>query len=145
MRPILRFTVTVVAGSTLGLAIWSCDSETGTSDAVENSGPPPSRIQTPGVGDEPLQAGPGTELVTLQVAGMTCAGCASTVNSALRDLEGVRETRVSFQRGLAWVLVAGDGSASAEELAAAITDSGYEAEPAESEFDEAGPAEGDDG
>jgi len=39
--------------------------------------------------------------VTLRVKGMTCNGCAASVEKALKSTEGVASVRVSFERGRA--------------------------------------------
>ncbi len=39
--------------------------------------------------------------VTLRVRGMTCGGCATTVEKALKSTDGVEEVMVSFERGRA--------------------------------------------
>lgn len=44
-----------------------------------------------------------TRTVTIHVEGMTCGGCAVMIEEALKGTEGVREARVSYERGEAWV------------------------------------------
>jgi mercuric transport protein len=44
-----------------------------------------------------------TRTVTLRVGGMTCEGCAVTIEKALKDTDGVIEARVSYEKGEAWV------------------------------------------
>lgn len=39
--------------------------------------------------------------VTLRVRGMTCGGCATSVEKALKATDGVEQARVSFERGRA--------------------------------------------
>jgi copper chaperone CopZ len=39
--------------------------------------------------------------VTLRVKGMTCGGCATGVEKALKSTEGIESVRVSFERGRA--------------------------------------------
>jgi copper chaperone CopZ len=39
--------------------------------------------------------------VTIKVQGMTCGGCATRVEEALKSTDGVMEVRVSFERGRA--------------------------------------------
>src|SRR6266851_1434340 len=39
--------------------------------------------------------------VTIRVKGMTCGGCATSVEKALESIEGVQTVRVSFERGKA--------------------------------------------
>lgn len=42
-----------------------------------------------------------TRTVTLKVRGMTCGGCATSVEKALKSTDGVQDVRVSFERGRA--------------------------------------------
>jgi copper chaperone len=44
-----------------------------------------------------------TSTVTLRVKGMTCGGCATSVEQALKSTEGVEDARVSYERGTAIV------------------------------------------
>ncbi|MFL6335030.1 MAG: heavy-metal-associated domain-containing protein [Pyrinomonadaceae bacterium] len=44
-----------------------------------------------------------TRTVTLRVGGMTCEGCAVTIEKALKDTNGVLDARVSYEKGEAWV------------------------------------------
>lgn len=44
-----------------------------------------------------------TRTVTIRVGGMTCEGCAVTIEKALKDTAGVLEARVNYQKGEAWV------------------------------------------
>jgi copper chaperone CopZ len=44
-----------------------------------------------------------TRTVTLRIGGMTCEGCAVTIEKALKDTAGVLEARVSYEKGEAWV------------------------------------------
>lgn len=44
-----------------------------------------------------------TRTVTLKVRGMTCGGCATAVEKALKETEGVLEARVQYERGRAVV------------------------------------------
>ena len=44
-----------------------------------------------------------TRTVTLRVKGMTCGGCATSVEKALKATDGVMEVHVSFERGRAIV------------------------------------------
>jgi mercuric transport protein len=45
----------------------------------------------------------GAETVTIQVQGMSCSGCAGTVASALKHVDGVTDARVSYEQGHAVV------------------------------------------
>jgi Cu+-exporting ATPase len=62
----------------------------------------------------------------LAVQGMHCAGCAATIDRALRAVPGVQEVRVDLQGGAATVR----GDAAPEALAAAVRRAGYDATPA---------------
>jgi len=42
-----------------------------------------------------------TRTVTIRVQGMTCGGCAMTVENALKSTDGVEEARVNFKSGRA--------------------------------------------
>lgn len=44
-----------------------------------------------------------TRTVTLRVKGMTCGGCATSVENALKSTEGVVSVRVSYERGRATI------------------------------------------
>ncbi len=65
--------------------------------------------------------------VELEIDGMSCASCAASIESALGELEGVREANVNFAAEQAHV-VAGPDVTTAQ-LVAAVEDSGYEASP----------------
>ena len=43
------------------------------------------------------------EKVTIQVGGMSCGGCAATVKSALKGIDGVSDAQVSYEQGQAVV------------------------------------------
>lgn len=42
-----------------------------------------------------------TRTVTIRVKGMTCGGCATSVERALKSTEGVTDVRVSYEQGKA--------------------------------------------
>jgi copper chaperone len=44
-----------------------------------------------------------TRTVTLRVKGMTCGGCAASVEKALKSTDGVTDVKVSFEKGKAVV------------------------------------------
>lgn len=67
---------------------------------------------------------------TLNVTGMTCNHCVSTVKGALEDVEGVRSARVDLDGGKALVDY-DDAKTSPRELATTIADAGYEASAAD--------------
>lgn len=70
-------------------------------------------------------------LVTLDVDGMTCEGCARSVVEELQKVEGVTAARVDLERHVAEVRLAGSDVASAD-LLKAVQLAGYAArlEPA---------------
>lgn len=67
------------------------------------------------------------EHLDLAVSGMTCAGCARRVERSLGEVEGVLECHVNFATRRASV-VFDSGTTSAEALAGAVADAGYQAE-----------------
>src|SRR5215213_8236164 len=62
--------------------------------------------------------------VTIRVQGMTCGGCATSVEKALKSTEGVQEARVSFERGRA-VIKYDDQKVTVEKLRAVISSTGF--------------------
>lgn len=48
-------------------------------------------------------AKPATQVCTLKVSGMTCAGCEAAVRMAARSVEGVTDVKVSYAKGNAEV------------------------------------------
>lgn len=63
--------------------------------------------------------------ITLEVEGMKCAGCASTVESALSDVAGVQRVDVSLEGAEARVTA--DDPVREVDLVAAVLDAGYRA------------------
>lgn len=63
---------------------------------------------------------------TIYVTGMTCAGCAVSIEQVLKNTEGVEEVRVSFERGEA-VVKYDDKKVTAARLREAISGIGYRA------------------
>lgn len=76
-------------------------------------------------------SGAGGTLVTLDIEGMTCEGCARSVVEELQKVEGVTAVRVDFGRHVAEVQLAGSEVESAD-LLRAVQLAGYKArlEPA---------------
>jgi copper chaperone len=69
------------------------------------------------------------EETTLKVEGMSCPSCVRHIDGALRELKGVREVSVQFERGQ--VLVRHDReAANVNELVEALRNAGYESAPA---------------
>ena len=63
---------------------------------------------------------------TIYVAGMTCAGCAISIEQVLKNIEGVEDVRVSFERGEA-VVKYDDRKVTSARLREAINGIGYRA------------------
>ncbi len=62
--------------------------------------------------------------VTLNVTGMTCEGCATTVSTALKRVDGVRRADVSLEAEEANLVL--DDDVRAEDLVAAVARAGYQ-------------------
>jgi len=73
-----------------------------------------------------------TQTQHLSIAGMSCAGCVASVESALRQLPGVQQADVNFAEHTATV----HGSAPAEALIAAVRAAGYDAAQLRGEADQ---------
>ena len=73
-------------------------------------------------------ANPGAAgtLVTLDVDGMTCPGCAKSVDQELRKVAGVTACRVDLERHVAEVRLA-NADFEPQVLVAAVHDAGYDA------------------
>lgn len=70
-----------------------------------------------------------TEVCTLKISGMTCAGCEAAVRIAARSVDGVRDAKVSYARGEAEITF-DPGRTNPEAIARAITEkSGFKATP----------------
>ncbi|HEU4594833.1 MAG TPA: heavy metal-associated domain-containing protein [Pyrinomonadaceae bacterium] len=67
-----------------------------------------------------------TRTTTIYVTGMTCAGCAISIEQVLKNTEGVEEVRVSYERGEA-VVKYDDRKVTAARLREAINGIGYRA------------------
>lgn len=72
-----------------------------------------------------VDAGP-VEQVVLPVEGMTCASCAVSVKMVLKDLEGVKETKVDVAKGETTVTFT-KGKVTTEQLIKAINSTGFTA------------------
>lgn len=62
--------------------------------------------------------------ITLTVQGMTCGGCASSVERALGELAGVSSVAVDWQAGQ--VVVSHDETVTQADIVEAIEDAGFE-------------------
>lgn len=69
----------------------------------------------------------GTGNVQLQVQGMTCGHCVSSVTEELEEVDGVRKVSVNLiPGGTSTVTVDADSGLDTTRLGAAIADAGYE-------------------
>lgn len=66
----------------------------------------------------------GTQTVTLSVPGMTCATCPITVKKALTQVDGVIETKVTYEPKEA-VVTFDDAKTSVDALTEATKNAGY--------------------
>ena len=71
-------------------------------------------------------ASAATRTTTIYVAGMTCAGCAISIEQVLKNTEGVEEVRVSFEHGEA-VVKYDDRKVTAARLREGVNGIGYRA------------------
>lgn len=62
----------------------------------------------------------------LNITGMSCGHCVSAVEKALKTVPGVQDVQVTLQPGKAVV----EGSASQQDMIAAVVEEGYKAEVA---------------
>ncbi len=67
--------------------------------------------------------------IVLRIDGMTCQGCADTVEKALAAVVGVGEVGVLFEQNLAWVGFGAPGAVKEEQLVKAVEDAGFTATP----------------
>ena len=74
-----------------------------------------------------------SEAIRLSVSGMSCAGCVSAVEDALRGVVGVTEANVNFAEHTALV----EGNVAANDLITAVKQAGYGAAELKSQEDEA--------
>ena len=65
-----------------------------------------------------------TRTVTIRVKGMTCGGCATSVEKALKSTEGVLEARVSFESSRA-VIKYDDQKVTVAKLREVINNTGF--------------------
>jgi copper chaperone len=70
--------------------------------------------------------------VTIKVEGMTCGGCAVTVEKALKKTPGVEDAKVSYEKGEAWVKY-DDAKVTLAKLREVINNTGFKAGEAKEE------------
>jgi copper chaperone CopZ len=75
---------------------------------------------------------PQSDTVVISIDGMSCVGCAGAVEATIREVDGVADVTVDYDRRRANVRLANPNVAPAT-LVAAVEDAGYKAriEPAE--------------
>ncbi|MGH9970551.1 MAG: heavy-metal-associated domain-containing protein [Pyrinomonadaceae bacterium] len=73
-----------------------------------------------------------TRSVTLRVKGMTCGGCATSVESALKSTEGVEDAQVSYKRGTA-IVKYDDQKVTVAKLREVVNSAGFTCELPESD------------
>ena len=71
------------------------------------------------------EAGPFKKVV-LPVEGMTCSGCAISVKMALKELDGIKETRVDVGKGET-VVTYTEGKVTVDQMVKAINSTGFTA------------------
>lgn len=72
-----------------------------------------------------------TRTVTIRVKGMTCGGCATSVEKALKSTDGVTDARVNFKSGKA-VIKYDDQKITVAKLREVITNTGFSCDANES-------------
>ncbi len=73
-----------------------------------------------------LFAADKTKTVSLNISGMTCQSCVSTVEKALKSVEGVKVVKVDLKKNKATVTLASLTTTSAS-LIKAVSDAGFDA------------------
>jgi copper chaperone CopZ len=96
------------------LAFFSCAKEEAKQEAAETD----------------VDATP-TALITLDVQGMTCAGCETNVKLALKDVAGVKKVEASYEAAEAKITVDPE-KANEQEIIDAINNIGYTAKKKDS-------------
>jgi mercuric reductase len=86
-----------------------------------------SEFRQPQAGPQDEPQGGGEQSLTLRVIGMTCASCVRHVEEALTKMPGVREARVTYPDGIAWIT--GEAPLDVAALVAAVQALGYGAVP----------------
>lgn len=72
-----------------------------------------------------------TRTVTLRVKGMTCGGCATSVEAALKSTDGVEDAQVSYKRGTA-IVKYDDQKVTVAKLREVVNNTGFTCEVPES-------------
>ena len=75
-----------------------------------------------------------TEEITLPITGMTCAGCAQTIESALSHADGVMKVSVNYPNESAYITYS-TSKTSVQDMIDAIRDTGYDIKTKQSKVD----------
>jgi P-type Cu2+ transporter len=78
---------------------------------------------------QPIAFPTATEVITLDILGMKCAGCVRAVEQRLQQIPGVQQATVNLVTEVATVEVAIDAAITPAMLAQAITDAGFPSQP----------------
>lgn len=65
-----------------------------------------------------------TNQTDIKISGMSCSGCANTVEQALTNLEGIEQAAVDHQKGTTTVSYQ-TGDVSVDDFKRAVEDAGY--------------------
>lgn len=102
-------------------------SVTGDDDINPEGSEPTARAKTaPDFADTAPEAQEGSAVIAVDVQGMFCAGCATSVYDHLVEIDGVRKVRVSVKNHTAWVVADADAKPEGDLLVQAVKDAGYE-------------------
>jgi copper chaperone CopZ len=77
----------------------------------------------------PVKASRAAQEVALRVEGMTCTGCETGIETALRRLPGVVLVDASYDDGTVTVALAPNAPLGTDELIQAVSQAGYSASP----------------
>lgn len=85
-------------------------------------------LTVPGIsfGEEQTKSTVATDTVNMKIEGMSCAGCASSLKSALQKVKGVQNAEVSFEKKEATVVIE-KGKVKESELTDSVKKSGFKA------------------
>lgn len=128
--------IAVLTLITLAISSPGCNKspDTNTADnanqttTIETQSKPNKRTINTGaeIANDPLPQLTGTNIYEFDINGMTCAGCASTIGSALNTLPDVQNVRVSLINNKTWIRVLENSPTNENKLATTIKDAGYE-------------------
>lgn len=103
---IFRYLSLLIVMTCLCLLTTACGEDASSASTSENAASPTLSFKPIGpLGDQPLTADKHTRLVSLDVTGMHCGGCAMGIADAVYDMPGVTEISIDHVNGKAWVLV----------------------------------------